>query len=181
MIEKINIKLSVSEMNGLIGRIAEQIAISHIVQNHKQIVHEIYPDIQEQSVVQIYNTYATEFREMTIGHIGMKYRKKVIYGWYGDLVLIINSKEHGKRAIIFEVKYGNSKFTNGQKEFFRKVANEGHPSNYMPKLEELKIFIVRMSNFSILDKGIDMEIIPYLNEKEWNGRAFRIGLDKLNE
>ena len=181
MIDNIkNIQIPDAEMNRIMGDLAEKIAINEIVKNHRQIIQMIYPDTEEKSAIQILNTYATEFRVKPIGHIGMKNRKKTIYGWYGDLVMIIHSKQHGKRAIIFEMKYGKGKLTNGQKEFFKEAINES-PSDYMPKLNDLKIFIVHMSKFSFIEKSIDMEIVPFLNEKEWNDRAFRIGLDKLNE
>lgn len=175
-----NIQILDAEMNRIMGDLAEKIAITDIIRNHKEIIQMIYPDIEEKSAIQILNTYATEFRVKPIGHIGMKNRKKVVYGWYGDLVLIINSKQHGKRAIIFEIKYGNGRLSNGQKEFF-KQAVKGTPSNYMPKLNDLKIFIVHMSKFCFIKKSIDMEIVPFLNGKEWNDRAFKIGLDKLNK
>lgn len=149
-------------MNGYIGRLVEEIVIDHILHNHQKLIHDIYPDQSEFSTMQILKTDPDGNRQHGVGQITGKKGSWIIHGWNGDLVLILHDKEYGKRAIIFEIKYGRINLSDSQKIFFKKASMD-NPDYFMRGLNDIKIFIVHCTDLDLRSKTIKMDIHEYKN------------------
>jgi len=99
-----------------------------------------------------------------MGDLTKKHGICEILGWHGDLAFVINSKELGKVAIIFEVKFGRCHISKPQHKFFQKILAE--PSKYMDGLKEIKIVIVKAREINIDKNEIAVEFDEYHNKNE---------------
>lgn len=55
----------------------------------------------------------------------------------------MDDKGHGRRALIFEIKYGDGKLSQGQKGFFDKVLAD--PASCLADLKAAKVILIRCS------------------------------------
>lgn len=139
---KTTIQLSEEHIKGMLSKLVEQWMIFHIRINSEEIANLIYPDTIGDDRMEIYplhvNTNTSEHRPFGYYTKGKSWR--TVYGWHGDVALLLNSKKHGKRAIIFEVKFGHIQISAPQHVFFQKVVAE--PESCLKKLKEAKVIIV---------------------------------------
>lgn len=73
--------------------------------------------------------------------------RSYICGWHGDYVILANSADYGKRALVVEVKYGRRQFSAGEQTFFRDVVR--NPERYLKSLIEVKILIVSCHSLTL--------------------------------
>jgi hypothetical protein len=99
-----------------------------------------------------------------MGDLTKKHGICEILGWHGDLAFVINSRELGKVAIIFEVKFGRCHISKPQHKFFQKIVAE--PSKYMDGLKQIKIIIVKAREIDIDNNEIAVEFDEYKNKNE---------------
>jgi len=120
--------------------------LSYIKAKREVIVSGVYPDIPDEFVdVKTIYTHPNGTKEL--GHIVRHGNTALIHGWHGDIGFLINGKDFGKKAIIFEIKFGHIHVTPGQREFFDDIIK--NPSKYMKHLDEVKVFLVHCVNFDL--------------------------------
>lgn len=178
---KINRKLSQEKLNSHLGRIAETIIKQDILANAKSIVKSAYPEQSDNTSIQFFEIISDGIHGRDMGHmicgknsLGLHCSK--IYGWHGDLGIILNDKEHGKRALIIEIKYGNSKLTKPQTDFFLKVST--HPPGYFMKgLNGLNILIFQCTTIDFKTGDFEYIIFKYVAGRKVRLDKF-IGCDK---
>lgn len=162
------IEIERGKMASYLGDLVERIAIDHILANHRSIIEGAYPNQSEHTNIQILRTNPELNGYNTIGDITGKKGSWLIHGWNGDLVLILHDDKYGKRAIIFEIKYGKIHISNSQKKFFTSASIE-IPSIFMDKLTDLKIYIFHCQYFDRQNNKITFNMYEYMpkNLKEF--------------
>ncbi|MCK4545141.1 hypothetical protein KAU43_06345 [candidate division WOR-3 bacterium] len=159
------IQLSNGELNHYLGLFVEKIIKDHIIKNHKGIMLIAFPEQSKQTSIKIFNIDSQKnmiFKGMKINRARIQYGDNpTIYGWNGDMALLLNDGEHGKKALIIEIKYGStSTLTKPQSDFFCKVST--HKADYfMDKLQELKIFIIHCKSINIYTGEIEYNLFQY--------------------
>ena len=156
------VNIPVNSMHGYVGRLVEEIVINHILHNHPKLIHDIYPDQSEFTAMQTLKTDPDGHGQYGVGEITGKKGSWIIHGWNGDLVLILHDKEYGKRAIIFEIKYGRINLSDSQKKFFKKASMD-KPDYFMRGLNDIKIFVVHCTDLDLKSKTIKLDIHEYKN------------------
>lgn len=164
------IEVERDKMASYLGHLVERIAIDYILANHRSIVKEIYPN-QSQSDhnnIQVLRTNPESNGYNTIGDITGKKGSWLVHGWNGDLVLILHDDKYGKRAIVFEIKFGKIHISNSQQKFFTSASLE-IPSKFMSGLKDLKIFIFHCQYFDRQTNKITFYMFEYMpkNLKEF--------------
>ncbi len=147
-------------MNGYLGRLVEQIVIDHILANHQKIIKDIYPEQSAFSNLQMLKTDPDGNGQYGVGQITGKKGSWLVHGWNGDLVLLLHDQEYGKRAIIFEIKFGRINLSKSQRVFFKKVSID-KPDYFMSGLNDIKVFMVHCTDLDIKSQTINMEIYGY--------------------
>lgn len=91
-------------------------------------------------------------------------KSKTIHGWCGDMVFVLHDAENGKRAVVFEIKFGRGVITIPQKKFFVSASTEC-PSKFMYNLNELKVYIVKCFHLNLETNEISMRIYEYISPR----------------
>lgn len=158
------IEIDYHRMATYLGHLVERIAIDYILDNRKSIIKQVYPNQSGLVRVQILKTDPDGNGKHSVGAITGSKGRYIIHGWNGDLVLLLHDEIYGKRAIVFEIKFGRGYISRSQHQFF-KMASLGKPSQFMPKLADLKIFIFQCHSLNWNENKIDYKMHEYMPDK----------------
>lgn len=132
--------------------LVESFVRDYTAENHRELIKWLYPGQSEYSSLSMYTT------EPKPGHHNRgdaSYNGKygILYGWNGDLVIVFHDSEHGKRAVVFEIKRGRHiQLSDSQKRFFKELKSakiNGNLGDFLHKLQDVKVVIVHCTNFEI--------------------------------
>jgi hypothetical protein len=154
-------------VKGKLALLVESLIIDYILMNRENILKIVYP---EQSGG-ISSRWLMPHPNST-GEVGLlkraggknrdaKYFKNVykVSKWYGDFGMVLNDKEHGKRAVIFEIKHGRVCISTGQHKFFQEI--KANPNKFMDNLKEVTIIIARGYNLDLENNTLDIQWMEY--------------------
>ncbi len=169
MIDEFRVQLDYDVVKHLLARFVERYMKNYILENHRSFINEIYPDTKDEPLaIKIldpipilegggvegldFKPYLGQIRKRTV-------KKSAIYGWHGDLAILVNSEKMGKRAIIFEIKFGSIQISKAQHKFFIDISES--PNKYIEKLNDVKIYIVNCHSLEFKENTMEVRIYPY--------------------
>lgn len=149
------ISIDDAHMKFMLAYLVEDYMKGHLRGNIVPIIEATFPDMigQENISLRFFNPVPNTIKEMGSSN------GSNLYGWHGDLCLLIHSKEHGKRAIIFEIKFGHIHISKPQHKFFIQVKE--NCSAFMDKLEDVHIYIVNAFDFDVKNNCLSYVLYEY--------------------
>ena len=142
--EKETLQLDHSAVGEIVGQLVERTVDHYLVTHDHEVAKRWYPDTDDLFSVRRFRPKPLTPRYNRVGTLtGGSRFPRAIRGWSGDIALLVDDKGHGRRALIFEVKYGDRKLSQGQKGFFGKVLAD--PVSCLPDLKMAKVVLVRCS------------------------------------
>lgn len=151
-------------VRGRVARLVEDLLTGYIARNKYPLARELFPegDWQRSCVEVVWPFSGSSPRP--VGHLTGRHRTRV-YHWHGDVALLVHRKDLGKRAAIFEVKYGReAKPSDAQKKFFRGILKE--PERYMNGLGAARVFVVRCTEVNTAGATLDVKWHEYHSPEE---------------
>lgn len=180
--KEFRIQIDPDHMRNLLANIVEKYMKNYIIDQHKPLINEIYPDTKDDPIsIRILNPIPILESGGVKGlktkpYIGQIRKRSVkrydIYGWHGDLAIIVNSDKEGKRAIIFEIKFGSIQISRAQHKFFIAISED--TDKFLDKLNDIKIYIVNCYSLEFNENRMDVKIHEYHfpdERREYNERS----------
>lgn len=153
----------------IVGQLAERAVGHYLVTHDREIAKRWYPDTDELFSVRRFRPKPLTPRYNQVGLLtGGSRFPRTIRGWSGDLALLVDDKGHGRRALIFEIKYGDGKLSQGQKGFFGKVLAD--PASCLPDLRVVKVVMVRCSNLDLGTATLRVRWTEYVRDDPEAGK-----------
>lgn len=147
------------QMVNALASMIEFIARDFIKENIRNIINELYPNMDDVNRVNI--KYFTTFPHSNkkVGKILLSETGNSISGWHGDYVALLYFNDSFVKTIIFEIKYGDINISKPQHNFFKSITNE--PMFYMSKLKTAKIMIIHCHDLDTINKTVRIERWEY--------------------
>ena len=166
--EKETLQLDHSAMGEIVGQLVERTLDHYLVIHDREVAKKWYPDTDKFFSVRRFRPKSLTPRYNQVGTLtGGGRFPRAIRGWSGDLAFLVDDKGHGRRALIFEVKYGDGKLSQGQKEFFGKVLVD--PASCLPDLKAAKVVLVRCSAFDLGTATLKVRWMEYVPDDSGAG------------
>jgi hypothetical protein len=153
----IEINILHGQVKTFVGHFIEPIAKQYIKDNKESLVAEYYASEPPGQLSTTFLETDPQSRE-PLGTQNRHY----LAGWCGDLVMMVNT-QRGKVALIYEIKYGHAELTRPQEIFFKRILEA--PWLFMPKLIDVRVYVVRCHHLELRKGTMKMNIEPYINRK----------------